>query len=219
MPRYGVVLFDLDGTLTDPGDGITRSVRYALESLGVEIPDRRRLEAFVGPPLLESFQRLCDLDEPRARAAVGAYREYFAERGLYENEVYAGIPEILAELAAKACLVLVATSKPAELAERILRGFGLRPYFRDVVGPRLDDLHASKDDIVRAALSRVSNWRQREAVMVGDREHDVRGAQANAIDSIAVGYGYGSMEELQNARPTFHVGSVEELADLLRGLT
>jgi len=219
MPRYGLVLFDLDGTLTDPRVGITRSVRYALESLGMEVPEERRLESFIGPPLLESFQSACGMDEPRARAAVDAYRERYSGRGLYENEVYAGIPAILDQLAAKACLVLVATSKPAEFAERVLRHLGLRPYFRDVVGPRLDDLHASKEDVVRAALSRVSNWRQRGAVMVGDREHDVRGAQANGIDSVAVGYGYGSRGELEDARPTFHVRTVEELARLLAGLT
>jgi phosphoglycolate phosphatase len=212
MPRYGVVLFDLDGTLTDPGVGITRSVRYALERLGEAVPER--LGGFVGPPL-ESFQSLCGLDEVRARMAVAAYREYFAERGLFENLVYPGIPELLARLQSRSCVLLVATSKPAEYAERILGHFALRPFFHAVVGPGLDDLHASKDVIVASALQRRPDWRERGAVMVGDREHDVRGAATNGIDSVAVGYGYGSDAELAAAGSTFRVGSVAELDRLL----
>lgn len=214
-PRYGVVLFDLDGTLTDPGRGIAASVRFALERLGEPVPDPARLRAFVGPPLLESFRRLCGLDESRARQALAAYREYFAERGLYENEVYPGIPALLSGLAARGGCCVVATSKPTAYAERILEHFGLRGPFHAVVGTRLEDPHATKADVVREALTRLPNGLGQRAALVGDREHDVRGARANGIDSIAVGYGYGSPEEVRAAGPTFQVDTVPELASLL----
>jgi phosphoglycolate phosphatase len=216
-PRYGVLLFDLDGPLTDSGPGIIRAVRHALERLGERVPDR--LEAFVGPPLLESFRTRCGLDEERARMAVGAYREYYAVRGLFENEVYPGIPELLAELAAGPCAVLVATSKPTEYAERILEHFGLRRFFRQVVGCAMDEPGIAKQQIVARALERVPGWRERGAVMIGDREHDAHAASANGIDSIAVGYGYGSEQELQEAGPTHNARTVGELAQLLRRIT
>jgi phosphoglycolate phosphatase len=149
---------------------------------------------------------------------VAAYREYFAERGLFENQVYAGIPELLASLQSRSCALLVATSKPTEYAERILRHFGLRPFFHAVVGSRLDDLDASKERIVASALQGVPDWRVRGAVMIGDREHDVRAAGVNGIDCIAVGYGYGSDSELEAAGPAFRVGSVVELDRLLMDL-
>jgi phosphoglycolate phosphatase len=212
-PPYGVVLFDLDGTLTDPGSGIARSVRYALERLGEPVPER--LDAFVGPPLLEAFRTRCGLDEARARLAVAAYREYFADRGLFENQVYPGIPSLLADLGTRGCAVLVATSKPTEFAERILTHFELRPFFRDVVGSPLEDPGAPKHGIVARALQGIPDWHERGAVMGGDREHDVRAAATNGIDSIAVGYGYGSEAELRAAGPTFQVSSVAELAALL----
>lgn len=216
-PRYGVLLFDLDGTLTDSGAGIVRSVRHALERLGEPVPDR--LEAFVGPPLPESFRALCGLDETRARLAVDAYREYYAERGLFENRVYPGIPELLAGLATRPSHRLVATSKPTEFAEPILRHFDLRRFFGDVVGSPFDEPGLSKDRIVATALRAIPDWRERGAVMIGDREHDVRAAASNGIDSIAVGYGYGPEEELRAAGPTFRVGTVAELAHLLGSLT
>jgi phosphoglycolate phosphatase len=217
--RYGVVLFDLDGTLTDSGPGITRSVRHALERLGRAVPDDARLAAFVGPPLLESFQRLAGLDEATARQAVDAYRERYAERGLFESQVYPGIEALLASLADKPCDLGLATSKPTLYAERILEHFRLRRFFRHVAGIRFDDLGASKAAVVRAALDALPDSRERRAVLVGDREHDVYGAAANGIDSIGVGYGYGSRVELDAAKPTYRVESVSELGGLLDGLT
>lgn len=212
-PRYGVLLFDLDGTLTDSGPGIMRAVRYALERLGEPVPER--LEAFVGPPLPQSFRTLCGLDEARARLAVDAYREYYAERGLFENHVYPGIPELLADLASRPCDLLVATSKPTEFAEPILRHFDLRRFFSNVVGSPFDEPGISKQLIVATALEGIPDWRERGAVMIGDREHDVAAAAANGIDSIAVGYGYGSEEELRTAAPTLRADTVTELGSLL----
>jgi phosphoglycolate phosphatase len=216
-PRYGVLLFDLDGTLTDSGPGIMRGVRHALDRLGASSSEG--LEAFVGPPLLESFRVLCGLDEAGAHRAVAAYREYYAERGLFENQVYPGMRELLADLATRPCAVLIATSKPTEYAERILRHFALRSFFLHVVGCSMDEPGIAKERIVARALERVPGWRERGAVMVGDREHDVRAAAYHGVDSIAVGYGYGSDDELREAGPTFRAGSVAELAALLMRVT
>ena len=213
--RWGAVLFDLDGTLTDPKLGITRSIQYALRKRGITPPDADELEPFIGPPLAQSFRERLGFDEGEARRAVDDYREYFAQAGLYENEVYAGIPELLRDLRASELRVCLATSKPMVFAERILEHFDLAKHFDLVVGSHLDGTHVEKAEIVATALAGVSGVRPERVVMVGDRMHDVHGARANGIDAIGVTWGYGSHEELEAAAPTSLVESVGELRRLL----
>jgi phosphoglycolate phosphatase len=210
--RRRAALFDLDGTLTDPRVGITRSIRYALHVLGIDSPPDPELESMIGPPLLDSFRDRFGLGEERARSAVDLYREYFAESGLYENEVHPGIPGLLTELREREITLVLATSKPEIYARRILEHFGLASSFHAMVGSFLDGRRTDKTEVIGAALAQIGARTSEDAlVMVGDRVHDVVGARANGIDVVAVGYGFGSDEELARACPTRRAATVPEL--------
>lgn len=216
MKQY--LLFDLDGTLTDPKIGITTCVQYALKAFGIEEPDLDKLEPFIGPPLKKSFMEFYGMDDTQAEAAVEKYRERFKDIGLFENEVYKGIPELLRTLKAKGMHLAVASSKPTVFVERILEHFHLNQYFDAVVGSELDGRRVNKDEVVQEALSRLFQNRtiQREQIyMIGDRKFDVEGARAHGIESVAVAYGYGGIEELREAKADYIVCSVKELQDLL----
>jgi phosphoglycolate phosphatase len=205
------VLFDLDGTLTDSGPGILRSVRHAMERLGLAAVDGATLRAFVGPPLLESFRHTWSLDEETARAAVAAYREYYADRGLRETLLYPGIAELLRGLHEGGHTMLVATSKPTPFAERVLGHVGVRERFHAVVGSHLDHTRTDKSEVVAAALSLLEPAHRPGAVMVGDRQHDVRAARRHGLYALAVSYGYADPGELEAATPDALVHTVEEL--------
>lgn len=216
MKKY--LLFDLDGTLTDPKIGITTCVQYALKSFGIEEPDLDKLEPFIGPPLKESFMEFYGMDDAQAEVAVEKYRERFKDIGLFENEVYKGIPAMLRTLKAKGMHLAVASSKPTVFVDRILKHFHLDQYFEVVVGSELDGRRVNKDEVVKEALSRLfqRNEVQREEIyMIGDRKFDVEGARAHGIESVAVAYGYGSIEELRAAGADYVVCSVKELQELL----
>ncbi len=194
------VFFDLDGTLTDPAQGITNSVAYALERFGIRISDRRSLLPYIGPPLLDSFMRFHGLKEEDAEKAIGIYREYFADRGIFENEVYPGMGEFLDRLEKEGMSLYVATSKPRVYACRILEHFGLDHCFGDVFGIALDGERESKADVIGRALDTLGlRGRESDCLMVGDRMHDVQGAAAQGLDAVGVLYGYGNREELENA--------------------
>ena len=212
---YDLVLFDLDGTLTDPKIGITKSIQYALSRLGVPEDNPERLVSFIGPPLFESFKQHYSFDDATALEAVGFYREYFSDTGIYENAVYPKIPELLIHLADCGKMMGVATTKPTPFAERILVHFGLHEYFTGVVGSELEPTGVSKSKIIRRALSNSPDILKEKVIMVGDRKHDIHGARDNGIHSIGVTYGYGVVEELSAARPTHLVDSVEGLQALL----
>ncbi len=212
---YRLILFDLDGTLTDPKPGITRAVRYALERLGVSIDDPDTLTPFIGPPLHHSFARFYGFDDERIREAIRLYREYFEETGLYENAVYPGIPSLLERLRAAERRLLVATSKPTIYAQRIVDHFDLSAYFARVVGSEMDLTRSDKAKVVAAALDTFPEVAREGVVMIGDREHDILGARANHLDAIGVTYGYGSRAELAAAGATAIADTVADLADLL----
>lgn len=220
MKKY--LLFDLDGTLTDPKVGITTCVQYALQSLGIEEPDLDKLEHFIGPPLKEHFMESYDLTEEQAQAALDKYRERFRDIGIYENELYEGIPQMLYNLQSKGVFLAVASSKPTEFVERVLEHFNIRKYFKVVVGSEMDGTRVAKHEVIREALSQLFGQhpvRRENVLMIGDRHHDIEGARKMGLESVGVLYGYGSMEELKNARADFIVASVEELGRLLeRGL-
>jgi phosphoglycolate phosphatase len=214
--NYAAFFFDLDGTLTDSARGITNSVRHALTRLGIAETDRDRLTKFIGPPLLESFQRVYGFDEVKARRAVVFYRQYFASRGIFENKVYDGIPVLLKKLDAHGCRLAVATSKPTIYTERILRHFKIRRYFDYVVGSNMDLTRTFKYEIV-AELLKLLPVSEKSAVMIGDRADDIMAARTCMIDSVAVRYGYGSDTELSEAKPTYIVNTVDQLTSLISG--
>jgi len=215
MKKYTNILFDLDGTLTDPKVGITKSVAYALQSFGIEVEDLDSLVKFIGPPLRVSFKEYYGFSENDCIKAVEKYREYFREKGLFENNVYPGIEDLLRNLKQSGRRLFVATSKPTVFAVKILEHFNLIQYFDYVSGSELDGSRDSKGEVIEFALQKNDLTNQINVVMVGDREHDVIGAKENNIDVIGVLYGYGNRTELEKAGATYIVESIEELSKLL----
>ncbi|WP_425058828.1 5'-nucleotidase [Sporomusa carbonis] len=212
---YEVILFDLDGTLTDPKIGITKSVQYALEKFGIYEPDLDKLIPFIGPPLVESFREFYSLNTSEAHQAVAYYREYFTKSGMYENAVYSGIQELLSKLSCGNKQLIIATSKPTVFSEQIAQYFDIKKFFSLIVGSNLDGSRIHKTEIIAYILATIPQVSREKIVMVGDRKHDIIGAQNNGIDSIAVAYGYGTSAELQQANPTYIVSSVSELEQIL----
>ncbi len=218
MKKY--FLFDLDGTLTDPKQGICTCVQYALKDQGIDEPDLDKLEPFIGPPLWDSFMKFYGMDREQADRAVAKYRERFSDVGLFENEVYEGIPHMLKDLNEAGFTLAVASSKPTVFVERILEHFQIKQFFKVIVGSNLDGTRVSKDEVVREALHQLFGSQPIDpqlVYMIGDRCFDVEGARALKVESVGVTYGYGSMEELQQAHADYIVRSVGELhAFLLR---
>ena len=211
------LLFDLDGTLTDPGLGITNSVLYALKAMGIAEPPRESLYSFIGPPLTDSFQQMFGLSPKDADTAVRYYREYFSRAGMFENTVYPGIPELLQHQRDLGRTLCVATSKPLHFASQILSHFQLADYFHWICGPGMDERKTAKSDVVADAL-RKSGASAQEAVMIGDREHDVLGAARCGVRTIGVLYGYGSLDELTHAGAWSISETVEHLDSFLKNL-
>ena len=219
MKKY--LLFDLDGTLTDPKVGITTCVQYALKEFGIEEPDLDKLESFIGPPLKDSFMQFYDFSEEQAEQAVEKYRERFQDIGIFENQLYEGIPEMLHTLQSKGLFLAVASNKPTVFVERILEHFNIRKNFIVVVGSELDGTRVNKDEVVQEALNQLFGdepVKKEQVYMIGDRKFDIEGAKALQIESVGVTYGYGKLEELKAAKADYIVKSVEELKNfLLRG--
>ena len=211
MKDYQYILFDLDGTLTEPKEGITKSVAYALEYFGIHVEDLDNLCCFIGPPLKDSFIKYYGFSEEKALEAVEKYREYFKPYGVYQNEVYEGIPELLESLKAAGKKVLLATSKPHVFATVILEHFDLMKYFDGIYGSELDGTRVKKGDVITYALEQSSVEDKSKAIMVGDREHDIIGAKENELASIGVLYGHGSRGELQEHGADVIVETVAEL--------
>lgn len=213
-----ILLFDLDGTLTDPKEGITRSVEYALNAFGIQVASREDLTCFIGPPLAESFQVYFGLSKEASERAVQVYREYFSVTGLFENKVYPGIRQLLEEQCAMGRGLAVATSKPAVFARQILEHFGLLDFFQFLSGSELDGRRIDKGEVIRYCMEQMGIEDPGAVVMIGDRKHDVLGARSAGVRSVGVLYGYGSRAELEQAGAWRIVSCVEELASLLRSL-
>ena len=214
---YDTILFDLDGTLTDSGLGITKAVQYALGQMGYDVPPRESLFTFVGPPLHKSFQKYCGIDEAGAVEAVRQFRVYYNEMGgILENEVYAGIPEMLDDLKKAGKRLVIATSKPQAPAELVMRHFGLDVFVPEIVGGA-DDTRNTKGKVIAWALQELG-IDPKTAIMVGDREHDVQGAAENGIGAIGITWGYGDRAELENAGAKAVFDTPEETVQyILRG--
>ncbi|MFG0417390.1 HAD family hydrolase [Ectopseudomonas khazarica] len=214
--HHPTVLFDLDGTLTDPREGITRSVQFALAKLGIDEPDLAALEHFIGPPLLQCFMASYGLDEATAWQAVNHYRERFKVTGLYENRMFAGVPSLLDALQAQGRTLYIATSKPTVFAEEIARHFGFDRYFKRIYGSELDGTRTNKVELL-AHLLESEGLAPGSALMIGDRKHDLIGARSNGVQAVAVGYGFGSREELLGEAPAFHFETLEALHGAFMG--
>lgn len=217
---YHYVLFDLDGTLTDPKEGICKSVQYALCAQGIEEPDLNKLEPFIGPPLKKSFQEFYGMDEAAANTAVAKYRERFEKTGLYENEIYPGMKEFLAALRKKGVRLAVASSKPQEFVERILKHFEIRQYFQVVTGSERDGRRSEKSEVIEEALIRLFHEKMvpaEDILMVGDRKFDVEGARAFGLKCAGVSYGYGAEGELEEAGASYITDNLEELFYIITG--
>lgn len=211
---YKAILFDLDGTLTESGEGITKSVQYALEKIGKPEENLEKLKVFVGPPLLEQFMKYAQIDEETARQAVAYYRERYADVGIYENQVYPGVENMLKTLKNRGYRLAVASSKPEYFVTKVLEYFHLTGYFDEIVGSEMNGARTSKAEVIGETLKRMNlSANRREVVMVGDREHDVLGARACGLDCVAVSYGYGTEEELREAGALKITDSADGLLD------
>lgn len=215
MKSYSTILFDLDGTLTDSSQGIINSIIYALEKYDINDYEMSLLRKFLGPPLHESFEKYFGFDKEKSLQAVKLYREYFSTKGLFENEVYCGITNLLQNLKENGKTLIVATSKPQPFTDRIMEHFDLAKYFDFIAGSNMDTSRSKKAEVIEYALNECNIKDKSKVVMIGDRAEDMIGAQSVGIDSIGVEYGYGTFDELKNADATYIVKTVDELKNLL----
>lgn len=211
-----IILFDLDGTLTDPKEGITKAVQHALKAYGIEENNLDSLCPFIGPPLVDSFMEFYGFNEKDAREAIPVFHEYFTRQGMFENKVYPGMEKMLRSLNEAGFTLAVATSKPEIFAEQILEHFGLHSFFKLVGGADMEETRVKKGDVIEYTLKRLkADPAVTPVLMVGDRKHDVIGAAENGIDCIGVLYGYGSSKELSGAGAKYLAESVGELEKFL----
>ena len=207
MKSYSTILFDLDGTLSDSSQGIINSIIYALEKYDVNDYDMPLLRKFLGPPLHESFEKFMGVDKEKSLQAVKLYREYFSSKGLFENEIYGGVSDLLQNLKENGKTLIVATSKPQLFTDRIMEHFNLAKYFDFIAGSNMDTTRSKKAEVIEYAISECNIKDKSKVVMIG--------AQTVGVDSIGVEYGYGTFDELKNAGATYIVKTVGELKDLL----
>ena len=216
MKKYDIILFDLDGTLTDPGEGITNSVAYALEKYGIEVENKKDLLKFIGPPLYDSFRMYYGFSEEKSREAIAFYREYYSVKGIYECKLYDGIPELLMSLKNAGKTVILATSKPDFFAEKVLEHYGIIKYFDFVGGASADEkTRGTKEAVIAYIFEEMKIQKRENVVMIGDRHYDVNGAKEFSIDSIGVLFGFGDREELEAAGATYIAADIDEIKKIL----
>ncbi len=216
MKNKDYLLFDLDGTLTDPKEGITKAVQYALKHYGIQVDDLDSLCPFIGPPLKDSFQKYYDFPEAQAKEAIQVYREYFSVKGWSQNKVFPGIPEMLGELKAAGKKLYLATSKPEVFAKQILEHFGITSYFEFIGGADLEETRVRKGDVIGYVLENCGLSDKKEKIlMVGDREHDVLGAREQGIECVGVLFGYGDRAEMEACHAAYIAESINELRKML----
>lgn len=211
---YKNIMFDLDGTLTDSKIGLVNAVEYAVRKMGLEPLPSAVVEKFLGPPLFGSFERHCGMDKETARIAVSYFREYYADKGIFENEPYGGVEELLMALKASGYRLFVATSKPTVSALKVCAHFDIDRYFIEILGSEMDGSIIEKRDIIGILMARHGLARS-HTLMIGDRENDIAGGRSNGLDTVAVGYGYGSDEELVHAKASYYVKTMSDLKNLL----
>lgn len=212
--RYSHILFDLDGTLVNSEKGITNSVAYALSAFGINIEDKSVLRPFIGPPLLESFMKYYDFSKEEAKRAVEEYRVYYRKNGIFENELYPQIKDVLLSLKEMDCELWLATSKPTVFAKQILENTAISQFFSQVVGAELDGSRDSKESVIGYALQNANISDTSNFLMVGDRFHDIVGAHAHGINAVAVLYGFGSPEEFHQYHADYIIQSPSQLLQI-----
>lgn len=212
---YDYILFDLDGTLTDPEIGITNGVMYALEKFGIKVNDRKELYCFIGPPLVDAFMKYYGFSNEDALQAVVYYREFFSVTGIYQNEIYSGVEDMLKQLKNAGKTLILATSKPQKFAEIVLDYFNIAKYFDCVVGATFDGKLNYKADVIAVALERGGVTDKNKSIMIGDRHHDIDGAKQNGLKSMGVLYGFGDIDELQTAGADYIAESPQEICKIL----
>lgn len=205
------LLFDLDGTLTNPQEGITKCVQHALRAFGIEEPDLEKLIPFIGPPLIQSFMEFYNMSEEDARKAVAVYRERFSTVGLFENFPYPGIADMLAELKAQGKILAVASSKPTIYVRRILEKFELAPYFDVIEGSNLDGTRVDKKEVIAEVLSQLDNPSADDLLMIGDRKFDVIGARETGFGCVGVRFGFAAPDELEQSGAVYIADTVQDL--------
>ncbi|MBQ5652193.1 MAG: HAD family hydrolase [Peptococcaceae bacterium] len=205
------LLFDLDGTLTNPQEGITKCVQHALRAFGIEEPDLEKLIPFIGPPLIQSFMEFYNMSEEDARKAVAVYRERFSTVGLFENFPYPGIADMLAELKAQGKILAVASSKPTIYVRRILEKFELAPYFDVIEGSNLDGTRVDKKEVIAEVLSQLDNPSADDLLMIGDRKFDVIGARETGFGCVGVRFGFAAPDELEQSGAVYIADTVRDL--------
>ncbi len=213
--NYDIILFDLDGTLTDSGEGIMNGAAFALKKFGIQASDRSVLAKFVGPPLWESFEVFYGLTKEQSKQAVEEFRVYYTDIGILENQIYDGIKNLLADLHNAGKTIILATSKPKAFALRVLERFDIARYFTHFLGAEFDRSMTEKDQLITAGLSLCENADKKKAVMIGDRKFDIEGANIVGIDSIGVLYGYGDIEELSKEGATYIAKNADEIRKIL----
>lgn len=213
---YEYVFFDLDGTLTDSGEGIINAAIYALEKYNIEVNDRSELRKFIGPPLQDSFSTDYGFQEDEIEDVIKIFREYYSEKGIFENTIYENIQAMLFELKNRGKKLVVATSKPEVFTKKVLDHFNISSYFDYVSGATLNNEKIKKVDIIRDAICKLGITDKSKVIMVGDRKLDVLGAKENGIDSIGVLWGYGDLLELEKVGPTYIAEKVLDLLEIIK---
>lgn len=212
---FQYILFDLDGTLTDSGEGIIKAVQYSLKYFDIEVEDLNDLRKFVGPPLRDSYKNFYDFDDEKAEIGISKFREYYIEKGIYENKVYDGVEEMLKTLKDNGKNLIIATSKPEVHAKIVLDHFELTKYFDFICGADLEETRVKKSDVIKYAIETAEIKDLSKAIMIGDREHDIIGARENGLKCIGVLYGYGDVVELTQARADFIAKKTTDILNIL----
>lgn len=214
--KYNNILFDLDGTITEPEKGIINGIIYALNKFGIEVAERSSLHKFIGPPLRISFPEFCGFDEEKTEQAILYYREYYGVNGLVENDVMPGMEDALKRLSNMGARLFVATSKPEEYAKKILQNLNLDGYFEIIAGASFDGSRDTKEAVMEYLMKQANiDFGDKKTVMVGDRHFDINGAKAFGLESIGVLFGYGSREEFEAAGATYIVDTAEDMVDII----
>ena len=209
------ILFDLDGTITDPKEGITKSVAYSLRKFGIEVEDLDTLCPFIGPPLNQSYEQFYGFSHEKAMKAVDEYRVYYRDKGIFECKLYEGIDKLLKHLHEEGKTVVLATSKPQEFALQLLEHFNILQYFDVVAGSEMNGGRVQKADVIKYAMEQIEGFSAKDAVMIGDRKFDYLGSSKFNIPCILIGYGYGEMKELEECNPFAIKKTVLELEKFL----
>ena len=215
VKKYDIIAFDLDGTLTNPERGLIASYKYALKKMGVEYGPDSELRRFIGPPLYEEWQACYGMTPEEAAETLSHFREFFAVYGWWDNELYPGIKDLLAELRSRGKKIILSTSKPEVFAKKILAHFGIAEYFDFVGAATLDHKREKKHEVLEYALCGVGALDRSKCILVGDRKFDAEGAKICGIDSLAVTYGHGSVEEISSAGFDYIAATAEDVARLL----